>query len=222
MEPMNLFDVIGPVMVGPSSSHTAGAIRLGHLARAAAGFAPAKATIILHGSFADTGRGHGTDRGLAAGLLGWATDDPRLLDVGAHARQAGLAVEFVKADLGRAHPNTARFLLDGPAGEHCEVQGSSVGGGAVVLTELDGWPVELQGLYHTLLVSHRDRPGALAAITGRLASFGLNIATMRVARRMRGGEAMATLELDNAPPEKVRKELEILTEVVWTRRIDRL
>lgn len=222
MEPMDLFDVIGPVMVGPSSSHTAGAIRLGRLARAAAGFIPARATIKLHGSFADTGRGHGTDRGLVAGLLGWATDDPRLLEVGQHARAAGLQVEFVRADLGRVHPNTARLLLDGSDGRHCEVQGSSVGGGAVVLTELDGWPVELQGLYDTLLVGHRDRPGALAAITGRLASFGLNIATMRVARRMRGGEAMATLELDNAPTDKVRSELEILSEVLWTRRINRL
>lgn len=219
---MDLFDVIGPVMVGPSSSHTAGAIRLGRLARAAAGFTPVGAVIRLHGSFADTGRGHGTDRGLVAGLLGWATDDPRLLEVGEHARQAGLTVEFVRADLGRVHPNTARFLLEGPNGEHCEVQGSSVGGGAVLLTELDGWPVELQGLYDTLLVSHRDRPGALAAITGRLASFGLNIATMRVARQTRGGEAMATVELDHAPTDKVRGELEVLTEVLWTRRIDRL
>ncbi|HWI65163.1 MAG TPA: L-serine ammonia-lyase, iron-sulfur-dependent subunit beta [Symbiobacteriaceae bacterium] len=219
---MDLFDVIGPVMVGPSSSHTAGAIRLGRMARAAAGFVPVRATILLHGSFADTGRGHGTDRGLVAGLLGWATNDPRLHEVSAHARQAGVAVEFVRADLGRVHPNSARFLLDGAEGQHCEAQGSSVGGGAVVLTELDGWPVELQGLYHTLLVSHRDRPGALAGITGRLASFGMNIATMRVARRTRGGEAMATLELDQAPSDKVRRELEILSDVLWTRRIDRL
>jgi L-serine dehydratase len=219
---MDLFDVIGPVMVGPSSSHTAGAIRLGRLARAAAGFAPARAVIQLHGSFAETGRGHGTDRGLVAGLLGWATDDSRLQNVAVHAAAAGLQIEFVRTDLGRVHPNTARFLLDGPAGERCEVQGSSVGGGAVLLTELDGWPVELAGLYDTLLVSHRDRPGALAAITGRLASFGLNIATMRVARRARGGEALSTLELDHAAPDKVRRELEVLSEVLWTRRIDRL
>lgn len=222
MEPMDLFDVIGPIMVGPSSSHTAGAIRLGRLARAAAGFGPVRAVIRLHGSFADTGRGHGTDRGLVAGLLGWATDDPRLQEVGGHAKRAGLTVEFIKADLGRVHPNTARFVLEGPDGEQCEAQGSSVGGGAVILTELDGWPVELQGLYDTLLISHRDRPGALAAITGRLASFGMNIATMRVARRTRGGDAMATLELDQAPSDKVRRELESLSEVLWTRRIDRL
>lgn len=222
MEPMDLFDVIGPVMVGPSSSHTAGAIRLGRLARAAAGFAPVRAVIKLHGSFADTGRGHGTDRGLVAGLLGWATDDPRLLGVSEHARQAGLSVEFHRADLGRVHPNTAHFTLEGANGEVCEAQGSSVGGGAVVMTELDGWPVELQGLYDTLLISHRDRPGALAGITGRLASFGLNIATMRVARQARGGQAMATVELDHAPSDKVRAELEVLSEVLWTRRIDRL
>ena len=222
MEPMDLFDVIGPVMVGPSSSHTAGAIRLGRLARAAAGFVPVKATILLHGSFAETGRGHGTDRGLVAGLLGWAPDDARLPQVAACAAEAGLQVEFVRTDLGRVHPNTARFLLTGSDGHHVEAQGSSVGGGAVVLTELNGWPVELSGLYHTLLVSHHDRPGALAGITGRLAAFGLNIATMRVARRSRGGEAMAMVELDHPPSERVRSELEVLSEVVWTRRIDRL
>ncbi|HYG60075.1 MAG TPA: L-serine ammonia-lyase, iron-sulfur-dependent subunit beta [Symbiobacteriaceae bacterium] len=222
MEPLDLFDIIGPVMVGPSSSHTAGAIRLGRLARAAAGFAPAEATILLHGSFAETGRGHGTDRGLVAGLLGWAPDDARLPQVAACAAEAGLKVEFVRADLGRVHPNTARFLLVSAEGQRVEAQGSSTGGGAVVLTELNGWPVELSGLYHTLLVSHRDRPGALAGITGRLAAFGLNIATMRVARRSRGGEAMAMLELDQPPDDRVRAELEILTEVLWTRRVDRL
>jgi L-serine dehydratase len=222
LEPIDLFDVIGPVMVGPSSSHTAGAIRLGLLAREAAGFVPVRALIHLHGSFAETGRGHGTDRGLVAGLLGWATDDSRLLEVATHARAAGLQVEFRRADLGQVHPNTVRFMLEGAAGERVEVQGSSLGGGAVVVTEMDGWHVELSGLYDTLLVAHRDRPGVVAAITGRLASFGLNIATMRVARRTRGGEAMTTLELDHVPPDKVRGELEVFSEVLWTRRVDRL
>jgi L-serine dehydratase len=219
---MDLFDVIGPVMVGPSSSHTAGAIRLGLLARAAAGFMPTRALLELHGSFAETGRGHGTDRGLVAGLLGWATDDHRLQEVGAHARAAGLQVEFRRADLGQVHPNTVRFTLEGTGWEKAVVQGSSIGGGQVILTELDGWHVELAGLYDTLLIAHRDRPGVVAAITGRLASFGLNIATMRVARRTRGGEAMTTLELDHVPPDKVRQELEVLSEVLWTRRVDRL
>lgn len=219
---MDLFDVIGPVMVGPSSSHTAGAIRLGLLARAAAGFQPVKAHIDLHGSFAETGRGHGTDRGLVAGLLGWATDDPRLHEVAVHARAGGLAVEFHSKDLGQVHPNTARMSLTGPGGETAVVQGSSLGGGAVVLTELDGWHVELTGLYHTLLIAHRDRPGVVAAITTRLASFGLNIATMKLARRSRGGNAMTTFELDHAPPPALRAELEVLTEVLWTRGVKKL
>jgi L-serine dehydratase len=222
MEPMDLFAVIGPVMVGPSSSHTAGAIRLGLLARAAAGFAPARALIELHGSFAETGRGHGTDRGLVAGLLGWPPDDARLPEVAAYAAAAGLSVEFRRADLGQVHPNTVRLLLEGPAGERAVIQGSSVGGGAVHLTELDGWHVELAGLYETLLVAHRDRPGVVAAITGRLAAFGLNIATMRVARRARGGDAMATVELDHAPPDRVMDELNVLSEILWTRRVGRL
>jgi len=222
MEPMDLFDVIGPVMVGPSSSHTAGAIRLGLLARAAAGFAPAQAVVGLHGSFADTGRGHGTDRGLVAGLLGWAPDDHRLLHVAEHAAAAGLKVEFRRVDLGRVHPNTARIELTGPDGQTAAVQGSSIGGGAVVVTELNGWPVELAGLYDTLLVAHRDRRGVLAGITGTLADAGLNIATMRVARRERGGEAMATVELDSPPPAGIVAHLTTLPEVIWARRVDRL
>jgi L-serine dehydratase len=218
---MNLFDVIGPVMVGPSSSHTAGAIRLGLLARAAAGFAPVRALIELHGSFAETGRGHGTDRGLVAGLLGWPTDDARLPEVAAHAAAAGLIVEFRRTDLGQVHPNTVRFHLEG-AGGGAVIQGSSIGGGAVQLTELDGWHVELAGLYETLLIAHRDRPGVVATMTGRLAAFGLNIATMRVARRARGGDAMTTLELDHEPPAQVVADLNALPEVLWTRRVGRL
>jgi L-serine dehydratase len=222
MEHTDLFDVIGPVMVGPSSSHTAGAIRLGLLARAAAGFQPVRALIGLHGSFAETGRGHGTDRGLVAGLLGWPTDDARLPQVATYAAQAGLHVEFYRVDLGDVHPNTARLELFGPQGETAVVQGSSLGGGAVVLTELDGWPVELTGLYDSLLIAHRDRPGVLASITGRMAAHGLNIATMRVARRVRGGEAMSTIELDQAPSQAVMAELAALPEVLWARRINKL
>lgn len=219
---MDLFDVIGPVMVGPSSSHTAGAIRLGLLARAAAGFSPVRATIELHGSFAETGRGHGTDRGLVVGLLGWPPDDPRLPEVARHAAAAGLQVEFRRADLGDVHPNTARIHLESADGQQAVIQGSSVGGGAVIVTELNGWPVELAGLYESLLIAHRDRPGVIAGLTGRLTTCGLNIATMRVARRARGGEAMTTVELDEVPPEEIIGELSALPDVFWARHVRRL
>jgi L-serine dehydratase len=222
VEPVDLFEVIGPVMVGPSSSHTAGAIRLGLLARAAAGFVPVQAVIDLHGSFAETGRGHGTDRGLVAGLLGWAPDDHRLAEVGEHARAAGMAVEFRKADLGRVHPNTARFNLTGPTGQAAVIQGSSVGGGAVQLTELDGWTVELAGLYHTLLIGHTDRPGVLARITNSLAAYGLNIATMRVSRHSRGGDALTTVELDNEVAPGAIALLQVQADILWVRAIGKI
>lgn len=225
MEPSNLFDlfeVIGPVMVGPSSSHTAGAIRLGRLARAAAGFAPVSARIDLHGSFAETGRGHGTDRGLVAGLLGWAPDDARLGEVAEHARAAGLMVVFHQTDLGRVHPNTARLYLTGPDGQHAVVQGSSIGGGAVVVTELDGWPVELTGANEAVLVGHWDRPGVLARVTGAVAAHGVNIASMKVARKARGGEALATVEMDQPPNPDLMQALQDAPNVRWVRRVGRI
>lgn len=222
MEAMDLFDVIGPVMVGPSSSHTAGAIRLGLLARTTAGFPISRAIVELHGSFAETGKGHGTDLGLVAGLLGWAPDDARLQEVARHAAEQGLKVEFRCVDLGQVHPNTVRFQLEGPEGQRAVVQGSSVGGGAVIVTELNGWPVELAGLYETLLVAQRDTPGVIANITAQLSAYGLNIATMRVARRARGGEAMTTVELDDAPPAQVVEGLKALPEVFFARHVSRL
>lgn len=219
---MDLLEIIGPVMVGPSSSHTAGAVRLGLLARAAAGFPPVRARIELHGSFAETGRGHGTDRGLVVGLLGYRPESAPLREAGRLAAEAGLDVEFQAADLGPVHPNTARLHLEGADGQKACVQGSSIGGGAVVVTELNGWSVELSGLYETILFAHADRPGMISRITGRVAAAGLNIATMRVARRARGGQALTTLELDERPSPELMNELETIPELHWARQISRL
>lgn len=218
----DILDIIGPVMVGPSSSHTAGAVRLGLLARAVAGFTPVRARIDLHGSFAETGRGHGTDRGLVVGLLGWPPEKAPLREAARLADEAGLQVEFHAVDLGMVHPNTVRLQLEGANGERAEVQGSSIGGGAVIIRELNGWPVELAGLYETLLVAHHDRPGVISRVTGRLAAAGVNIATMRVARRARGGQAMTTLELDEAPTNALVQELTAMPDLFWARHIRRL
>src|SRR5699024_9098546 len=150
------FDIVGPVMIGPSSSHTAGAARIGAVARALLGSQPVEARIELHGSFARTGRGHGTDKALVGGLLGFAPDDTRLRDAMALARQQGMAVHIAAVDLPDAHPNTARLYLRAAGGRTLEVQGCSVGGGSIRITGMDGMEVLLTGESPTLIVVHRD------------------------------------------------------------------
>jgi L-serine dehydratase len=192
----SLFDIIGPVMIGPSSSHTAGAVRLGSLARAILGGAAASAEIELHGSFASTGRGHGTDLALTAGLLGMAPDDPRIRRAPELAKEAGLTVTFSDADLGEVHPNTARITLTGADGSRVVVQGSSVGGADVELTQIDDFRVAITGELPVLIVEHNDQPGVIASVSAILASYGVNVASMEVSREMRGARALMVLETD--------------------------
>lgn len=192
----SIFEVIGPVMIGPSSSHTAGAVRLGALARAIFGEQPAEALIELHGSFASTGPGHGTDLALVAGLLGMPLDDPRIREADVFARAADMRVEFAEGDLGEVHPNTARMTLRSAAGREVVVQGSSVGGADVVVTEIEGFPVAISGELPVLIVAHMDRPGMVAGVTAALASGGANIASMEVSREMRGAKALMVIETD--------------------------
>lgn len=216
---MSVFDVIGPRMVGPSSSHTAGALRLGLLARAALGASPVRATVGLHGSFATTYRGHGTDRAVAAGLLGMAPDDPRIPESLRVAREEGLEIAFEPVDLGpEAHPNTLRFDLEGKEGA-ATLTGSSIGGGAVKVTEVNGRRVEITGEFDTLLVVADDVPGTTAEVTRLLAERGVNIAFLEVTRRKRGGEATMMVEADQPIPQAV---IEVLAGFDWVRSVRRL
>jgi len=192
----SVFDIIGPVMIGPSSSHTAGAVRLGALARAVFGEQPVAAVISLHGSFASTGHGHGTDLALVAGLLGMRPDDGRIPDALAEAERAAMAIAITEADLGEVHPNTAAFVLKGSDGRTMRVQGSSLGGGDVVITDVDGFEVEVSGELPVLLVEHQDRPGEVARATKVLAEHGINIASMQVSREKRGARALMLIETD--------------------------
>lgn len=193
----SVFDIIGPVMIGPSSSHTAGAVRLGELARAIFGGTPARAHILLHGSFASTGPGHGTDLALVAGVLGMRPDDERIPDSFRLADELGLKVDFAEEDLGDAHPNTAVFILGDDEGRQLRVQGSSLGGGDVVVTEIDCYDVEMTGELPLLIVGHIDRPGVIAAVTGALAESHVNVASMRVSRERRGADALMLIETDH-------------------------
>lgn len=215
----SLFDIVGPVMIGPSSSHTAGAVRLGLLARAVFGGVPDAARIGLHGSFASTGRGHGTDLALVAGLLGFAPDDPRIRDAMRHARESGLSVSFDEVDLGEVHPNSALFELSGP-GEHIlRVVGSSLGGGDVIVSTLDDFDVEMTGELPTLLVEHQDRPGEIAAVTAILAEERVNVASMRVAREARGARAMMVIETDAPVSDEAAERIGSASGVSAVRRV---
>jgi len=219
---VGLFDILGPVMVGPSSSHTAGACRLGLLARAILGTAPARAVIELHGSFAATGEGHGTQRAIVGGLLGMAPDDLRLRSAYEEARQAGLDYEFRNVDLGEdAHPNSVVFRLE-QGEEEATLRGASVGGGRVQVTEIDGFPVSLSGAYDTLVLVARDRPGTIAAISGVFAEDGVNLATMRVDRTGRHKEALMTLEVDAPISDGALEEIRSFDWVIRARRIEKI
>ncbi len=195
-----LFDIAGPIMVGPSSSHTAGAVRLGAMARIILGEPPVAAHIKLHGSFAQTYRGHGTDKALVGGLLGFAPDDERIREALSLAAGQGLKFTFSTVDLPDVHPNTAVLVLTGASGQTRQVVGASVGGGNIVITRIDGYPVRVTGQYHTLITIHDDKPGVIAVVTRKLADEGVNIAFMQVSRRERGEEALMVIEADEAIP----------------------
>ena len=192
----NVLDIIGPVMIGPSSSHTAGACRLGRIARALLGAEPTRADVTLYGSFAKTYRGHGTDRALVAGIMGLATDDARLRDSLELARERGLAVRFSTDEGEGLHPNTALIELAGRDGAHVSVLGSSVGGGQVVVSRVDGLAVRITGLRTTFVVRHLDVPGLIARVTDVLASCSANICDFSLARQERGGLAVMTIEVE--------------------------
>lgn len=186
-------------MVGPSSSHTAGAARLGLIARALLNAEPVRADILLHGSFAKTYRGHGTDKAITAGILGFQPDDLRLRDGLSIARETGLAISIGTTEIDGAHPNTALITLTGAQGQTVRVQGASVGGGNILVTEVNGLAVEITGQYTTLIVLHRDAPGTIAAVTEEMSRRGVNICNFRLARKQKGGEAVMTIEMDGAP-----------------------
>ncbi len=191
-----VFDIVGPVMIGPSSSHTAGAVRLGLMARKVLGEPAVRADINLHGSFAQTYRGHGTDKALIAGILGFAPDDERIREALAIAEEQGLVFSFQKVNLEQAHPNTAVIHLTGASGRTVRVRGASVGGGNIRITNIDGYEVELTGIYPALNTIHHDKPGIITKVTQILARYEYNIAFMRVSRQSRGEMAMMILELD--------------------------
>ena len=221
---VSLLDIIGPVLVGPSSSHTAGACRLGLLARCLVGGTPERARIELHGSFARTGEGHGTDKAIVGGLMGFRPDDERIREALGIAEREGLDYRFEKTTLGEEneiHPNTVRITVE--RGDRTAVMvGSSLGAGRVLVTEIDGYPVEVTGNYHTIVLIAEDIPGSVARIATILSDDGINIATLRLTRKERGGDAFMVIEVDEQPDEKVRADIRTLPWVRWAFRLDKV
>lgn len=199
---MNIFDILGPVMVGPSSSHTAGAVRMGLITRKILGAAPVNADIILHGSFAATGRGHGTDLALIAGLLGMEPDDMRIPDSPSLAKEAGMNYTFYEEIIKNAHPNTAMIKALDHLGDAVKIQASSLGGGRIMVNKINDITVDFTGDKPTLIVQNVDEPGHLAQICTALSHKDINIAALQLHRSQKGGYAFAIAETDSGIPEE--------------------
>lgn len=198
---MNIFDILGPIMVGPSSSHTAGAVRIGYVTRLILGEKPVYAELKLSGSFAATGSGHGTDRALIAGLLGMKPDDMRIPDSFELALGEGLKFSFGNINLPDAHPNTVVIDVTGEGGRKTQVQASSLGGGRIMIDRLDGTDVHCSGACPTLIIRNQDSPGMVSEVTSILSWKNVNIATLQLYRNKRGGSAVMVIETDQ-PVEK--------------------
>ena len=217
---MNIFDIMGPVMVGPSSSHTAGAVRMGRVARHLLGSQPVKAEILLHGSFAATGAGHGTDRAIVAGLLDMEPDDTAIPRSFQLAQEAGMEVQIRSTELRDAHPNTAILNLTNADGHTLSVNASSLGGGRIRVNAIDGLEASFSGSSPTLIIRNEDRPGMVSEVTSTLSRQNANIATMQLYRDRRGGLAVMVIECDLPLPVEVQEKVASLDGVVRCTYLD--
>ena len=203
MSSYNIFDIIGPIMIGPSSSHTAGANKIGYLAKNIVGEEIKEVKFWLHGSFAKTYKGHGTDRALLAGIMGMMSDDERIRNAYMIADQIGIKYSFAEIEMENVHPNTVKMDIKTVSGNTWEVIGSSIGAGKVKIIEINGMQMEFDGEYYTLITTHRDLPGMIAHITNILALNDVNIAFMKLYREEKNKNAMLIVEADQDIPDEV-------------------
>ena len=222
---MNIFDIIGPVMIGPSSSHTAGAVRLGRVANKLINNRKlVRVEITLSGSFAQTYKGHGTDRALLAGIMGFHSYSPEIRDALEIASSRGIDYTFLKQNIKGAHPNTALIRYFTEDGEEGNMQGASVGGGNILVNRINGMDVHFTGDNNTIIVMHRDKPGVIAAVTQLMhwEYAELNISSFHLTRQRKGGNAIMTIEIDGQPPEDLIgaiRNIENVTNAILVRRI---
>ena len=220
MKQRSLFDIIAPVMVGPSSSHTAGAVRLGLLAKGVYGLTPRSVTFKLYNSYAQTGRGHGTDRGLLAGVLGFAVDDTRIKDIFALPESKAIAYSFEFLDDFNRHPNAVDFLFEGP--QTMRISGNSVGAGNVEIVQIDGFSVTFSGDYDSLVIIYKDKPGVISKVSGIIQSEGINIASLVCDRTAKGEDASMCFCLDSALQRPAIEAIACMDDVFWVRHVDKL
>lgn len=218
MKNYSVFDVLGPVMIGPSSSHTAGAARLGKAARGIVGEDFNKVEFYLHGSFAETYKGHGTDRALAAGVLGMDAHDERLRSAIKIAEDKGLDIQFIKDDLGDEHPNTVKMVFHMNDGTISEITGSSIGGGNIVITSIDGEQLEFTGTHPTLIVKQRNIVGLITGITSILNENGIYISSMKMGRT--GDESFVIVEIESVITKEIIKMIEKIPNVTYVKAIN--
>jgi len=215
----SVFDIIGPVMIGPSSSHTAGAARIGRVARDLFGRQPKWAKIHLYGSFAETYRGHGTDVAIVGGLLDFDTFDERIKTSFQHAKEANLDFEFILETANKEHPNTARIVMGDDAGE-MSVEGISIGGGKIEISEVNGFKLRLTGGMPAILVVHDDRAGCIANVANTLAMHHVNIGHMEVSRIERGQTALMVIEIDQNVDDKVLQQISLIPYITKVSKIN--
>ncbi|MBB5334981.1 L-serine ammonia-lyase, iron-sulfur-dependent subunit beta [Pectinatus brassicae] len=200
---MGIFDIIGPVMIGPSSSHTAGAARIGLLAHYILKEKPVQAAITFFGSFAKTYRGHGTDKAIIAGLLGYSADDPALREAFSLAKKANLTVSINTSENESNHPNTAQLQLVGCNGKKLDIVGISLGGGKVSISQINGFDCDVSGENYTLLSVYNDQSGVVSLVSSFIAEKNINISQMRVFRKGKHKQAVMIIETDGQIPNEI-------------------
>lgn len=211
---LGVFDIVGPIMIGPSSSHTAGAVRIGKYAYSILGEKPVRAKIGFSGSFAKTYRGHGTDKAIIAGILGMDTDDKRICNSLELAQEEGLDYTFETMELDGVHPNTADIELEGVSGRRVYVRGSSVGGGNILINKINGADVLISGKSAALIITHLDIPGMVAKVSNILGTYGININNFSLSREEKGGMAIMTIEIDGVIEESIQQIIQHIPHIV--------
>lgn len=214
----SVFDIIGPIMIGPSSSHTAGAVRIGRVARSLFEREPKWVHIYLYGSFAQTYRGHGTDVAMVGGILDFDTFDVRIIEAITIAKNSGIQLHFYEEEAIPNHPNTAKIRIGDENGE-LELVGISIGGGKIEIIELNGFRLKLSGNHPAILVSHNDKFGTIASVSNILAKHKINIGHMEVSRKDVGKLALMTIEVDQTIEQGIIKEIEKLPNVLKVTKI---
>lgn len=207
MENYGIFDVIGPVMIGPSSSHTAGASKLGYLAAQIFDSEIVKVEFYLHVSFYKTHKGHGTDRALLAGIMKFKPDDKNIRYAFKIADKKKIEYHYHEADLGEVHPNSVKIIINGRDGLTEEIVGSSIGGGRILIIKIGDTDVEIDGDYSTLITKHQDRPGIIAKVSTILSKHKVNIAFMKVFRQMKGANASLIVQVDDNISDETIEEI---------------